>query len=94
MHVKQKDGLDGGALLDKDLIGESSRRSVKKPDIERLADEFAASFTIHPGIVTGQLHHSDAIPYSHNREMLVKVRHIVTESALTDGFGSFFATAI
>ena len=124
MHVKQKDGLDGGALLDKDLIGESSRRSGKKPDIERLADEFAASFTIpkneldnfilrvkplfskakiqglaarlgvHPGIVTGQLHHSDAIPYSHNREMLVKVRHIVTESALTDGFGSFFAAAM
>jgi len=126
MHVKQKDGLDVGAHLDKDLIGESSRRSSKKPDdeIERRADEFAASFTIpkneldnfilrvkplfskvkiqglaarlgvHPGIVTGQLHHCDAIPYSHNREMLVKVRHIVTESALTDGFGSIFATSL
>jgi len=43
MHVKQKDGLDGGALLDKDLIGESSRRSGNKPEIERLADEFAAT---------------------------------------------------
>jgi len=124
MHVKQKDGLDGGALLDKNLVGDTSRRSGEKPDIERMADEFAATFSIpkseldnfilrvkplfskakiqglaarlnvHPGIVTGQLHHCEAIPYSHNREMLVKIRHIITESALTDGFGNVFATAL
>jgi HTH-type transcriptional regulator/antitoxin HigA len=121
MHVKQKDGLDGGALLDKNLVCESTGHSGDKPAIERLADEFAANFSIpnseldnfilrvkplfskvkiqglaarlgiHPGIVAGQLHHCGAIPYSHNREMLVKVRHFITESALTDGFGNIFA---
>jgi hypothetical protein len=35
-----------------------------------------------------------AIPYSHSREMLAKVRHIVTEAALTDGFDSLLATAV
>jgi len=40
----------------------------------------------------GQLQHRKAIPYSHSREMLAKVRNIVTEAALTDGFGSILTT--
>jgi HTH-type transcriptional regulator/antitoxin HigA len=49
---------------------------------------------VHQGILVGQLQHRKAIPYSHSREMLAKVRHIVTEAALTDGFGSFLTTAV
>ncbi len=46
----------------------------------------AAKLGVHPGLVVGQLQHRKMIPYSHNREMLPKVRHVLTESALTDGF--------
>ncbi|MGA9128173.1 MAG: HigA family addiction module antitoxin [Terracidiphilus sp.] len=123
-HIKQKDGLDEGGLLDKDLVGETTAHLEEKPITEKSADEFAAGFTIpkgdldnfisrvyplfsktkilglaarldiHPGIVVGQLQYRKAIPYSHSREMLAKVRNIVTDSALTDGFGSILATAV
>jgi HTH-type transcriptional regulator/antitoxin HigA len=48
---------------------------------------FAAQIGVHPGIVVGQLQHLDEIPYSHNREMLVRIRDRVTNSAVTDGWG-------
>ena len=53
----------------------------------------AAKLNVHPGLVVGQLQHRRMIPYSHSREMLSRVRHIVTEAALTDGFGSILSTA-
>jgi len=48
---------------------------------------FACRIGVHPGIVVGQLQHRKEISYSHSREMLVKVRDIVTSTALTDGWG-------
>lgn len=48
---------------------------------------FARRLNVHPGIVVGQLQFRGVIDYKHNREMLDKVRHIVTASALTDGWG-------
>ena len=53
----------------------------------------AAKLNVHPGLVVGQLQHRRMIPYSHSREMLSRVRHIVTEAALTDGFGSILPNA-
>jgi HTH-type transcriptional regulator / antitoxin HigA len=124
MHVKQKDGLSGGGLLDLNLVGEVVRSSEERPKFEQLADEFASDFSIpkselenfilrvrplfsktkiqglaarlgiHPGIVVGQLQHRGVIPYSHSREMLAKIRDIVTEAALTDGFGSALSIAV
>ena len=47
---------------------------------------FAARLKIHPGIVVGQLAFRKEIGYFHSREMLEKVREIVTEAALTDGW--------
>ncbi|GAJ11038.1 unnamed protein product, partial [marine sediment metagenome] len=41
-----------------------------------------------PGIVVGQLQHRREISYAHNRDMLVKIRRTITESALTDGWGN------
>jgi HTH-type transcriptional regulator / antitoxin HigA len=55
--------------------------------------DLSARLSVHQAIVVGQLQHRKATPYSHSREMLAKVRHILTEAALTDGFGSFLATA-
>ena len=47
---------------------------------------FAKIVGVHPGIVVGQLHHRHK-NYSSFRKMLVPVRHILTEAALTDGWG-------
>jgi HTH-type transcriptional regulator / antitoxin HigA len=48
---------------------------------------FASQIGVHPGIVVGQLQFKDEIKYYHNREMLVKIRDIITSTALTDGWG-------
>lgn len=49
---------------------------------------FANRLNVHPGIVVGQLQHRKVIPFSHNRDLLEKVRKTVTPSALTDGWGN------
>jgi HTH-type transcriptional regulator / antitoxin HigA len=48
---------------------------------------FSGRIGVHPGIVVGQLQYLGKIPYSNLRGMLVKVRDIITDSALTDGWG-------
>jgi HTH-type transcriptional regulator / antitoxin HigA len=51
--------------------------------------QFAHRIRIHPAIIIGQLQHRNEIGYSALREFLVKIRSIVTETALTDGWGHF-----
>lgn len=48
---------------------------------------FSQLNNVHPGITVGQLQHRKEIPYSHNREMLAKVRNFITSYAFTDGWG-------
>jgi len=56
---------------------------------------FANRIEAHPGIVIGQLHHRGkergGLDYSYGREILVKVRHLITGSATTDGYGQIFS---
>jgi len=56
---------------------------------------FANRVTVHPGIVVGQLHHrgkeQGGLDYSNNRDMLVKVKHIITRAATTDGYGQILS---
>lgn len=49
---------------------------------------FANVNSVHPGLVVGQLQHRGEISYAHNREMLAKVREVISRAALTDGWGS------
>jgi HTH-type transcriptional regulator/antitoxin HigA len=49
--------------------------------------QFAMRIGVHPGIVVGQLQHAQEIPYSAHRETLAKVRDIIINVAITDGFG-------
>ncbi len=49
---------------------------------------FAKRVGVHPGIVVGQLQHVGEITYAHSRNMLVKVRHLIAQSVLIDGWGS------
>ncbi len=48
---------------------------------------FAYVHKIHPGIVVGQLQKHDRVGWNHHRKLLVKIRHIITEPSLTDGYG-------
>lgn len=48
---------------------------------------FAKTMGVHPGIVVGQLQFRGEIDWSVHRKLLDKVRHIITQSALTDGWG-------
>lgn len=48
---------------------------------------FAKRIGVHPGIVVGQLQFRDEVPYTHFHKHLVKIREIITQTALTDGWG-------
>ncbi|MGH9788145.1 MAG: XRE family transcriptional regulator [Candidatus Acidiferrales bacterium] len=48
---------------------------------------FARRIGVHPGIVVGQLQYRREIRYTHFHKYLVKVRDVLTSSALTDGWG-------
>ncbi len=50
-------------------------------------NQFANVLKIHPGVIVGQLQHRGEIGYHAHREMLVKIRHVVISTALTDGWG-------
>ena len=49
---------------------------------------FAKRIGVHPGLVVGQLQFRDEVPYTHFHKYLVKVRDIITQTALTDGWGT------
>ncbi len=52
-------------------------------------NQFANRIRVHPGIIVGQLQRRDEIKYSQGRDMLVKVRDLVIQSAVTDGWGHY-----
>jgi HTH-type transcriptional regulator / antitoxin HigA len=49
--------------------------------------QLANILKIHPGIVAGQLRYRGEIEWAAHREMLLKIRDIVTAEAVTDGWG-------
>lgn len=49
---------------------------------------FAKRIAVHPGLVVGQLQHRNEVPYTHFHKHLVKIREIITQTALTDGWGT------
>jgi HTH-type transcriptional regulator / antitoxin HigA len=49
--------------------------------------QFAHATKIHPGIVVGQLKHRGEIHPAANKDLVPKVRELITETALTDGWG-------
>jgi len=53
--------------------------------------QFAHKVKIHPGIVVGQLQHRNELGYGALRDMLVKIREVVTTTALTDGWNQNLA---
>jgi HTH-type transcriptional regulator/antitoxin HigA len=55
---------------------------------------FASRMNVHPGIIVGQLQYRGEITYAQHRKMLSPVRHIITQVALTDGWGSTLPTGL
>lgn len=49
--------------------------------------QFAHTIKMHPGIIVGQLQYRGELGYSSHRDFLVKVRKLVVQVALTDGWG-------
>lgn len=49
--------------------------------------QFAHRIRIHPGIIIGQLQHRGELGYHAHRDLLAKIRSIVTDTTLTDGWG-------
>jgi HTH-type transcriptional regulator/antitoxin HigA len=49
--------------------------------------QFANRIKMHPGIIVGQLQHRGELRYRAHRDLLLKVRSFVVETALTDGWG-------
>lgn len=48
---------------------------------------FAAKQHVHPGVVVGQLHHRRTFDYRYHRDFLERIRHVITDVSLTDGWG-------
>jgi len=59
---------------------------VRKQYSKANVQAFATEQRVHPGIVVGQLHYKHELPYSHLRDQLVKVRGLITEAAVCDGW--------
>jgi HTH-type transcriptional regulator / antitoxin HigA len=49
---------------------------------------FARRIGVHPGLVVGQLQFRKEIPFTHFHKFRVKVREIVTQTTITDGWGA------
>jgi HTH-type transcriptional regulator/antitoxin HigA len=54
-------------------------------------EEFSRTHHVHPGIAVGQLQHRREIAWANLRKMLVPVRVVVSETAVTDGWGTAIA---
>jgi len=83
---RDADANAAASLIPPDEIDSFIRRVGPLYSKERII-QFAHRIKMHPGIIVGQLQHRGEIGYSANREMLVKVRNVVIETALTDGWG-------
>lgn len=85
-YERAADGFAVETLIPQDLLNDFVVRVRPLYSKLRIAD-FANVMKVHPGIVVGQLQHRGEISYSSNRGMLTKVRHIIMQAALTDGWG-------
>lgn len=74
------------ALIDQDALENWIARTAPLYSKAKIMS-FAKVNKVHPAIVLGQLQHRGEVHWSHSREMLVKIRHLITSTALTDGFG-------
>ena len=80
-------------LIPRDEIDSFIRRVGPLYSKERII-QFANRVRVHPGIIIGQLQHRKEIGYSANREMLTKLRNVVIDTAITDGWGKMISPSV
>ncbi len=83
---RRADEAASAALVPPDELESFIRRQAPLYAKPRIV-QFAHRIKMHPGVIVGQLQYLGEIGYSSNREMLVKIRDIITSTALTDGWG-------
>lgn len=85
-HEREVDDAAASSLIASTALDDFIAR-MKPLFSKQKIQRFAALHHVHPGIVVGQLQHRREIGWTHSREMLLKVRHLITDVALTDGWG-------
>jgi HTH-type transcriptional regulator/antitoxin HigA len=75
-----------GALVPQSELESFIRRVGPLYSKQRIV-QFAHRIKIHPGIIVGQLQRRAELGYSSHRDLLPKIRDVVTETAITDGWG-------
>ena len=83
---RRADETAAAALVDPSELESFIRRIGPLYSQTRIV-QFAHSVKMHPGIIVGQLQHRGELGYHAHRRMLTKVRSLVVETALTDGWG-------
>ena len=83
---KRADSFAAKALIDQASLRAFIKKVQPYFSAKKIA-EFAAEQGVHPGIVVGQLQKREAIGYSHSRKMLEKVRELLFDTTLVDGWG-------
>lgn len=88
---RRADNEAASTMIDPEVLESFVRRVAPMYSKQRIS-QFANRIKIHPGIIVGQLQHRGEIGFHANREMLVKIRDIVTPTAVTDGWGYSIST--
>jgi HTH-type transcriptional regulator / antitoxin HigA len=90
-EIEARANLEAAAALVPPTEMESFVRRIAPLYSKQRINQFANVIRIHPGIIVGQLQHRGEVGYNSHREMLVKVRDIVIDTTLTDGWGKTIA---
>jgi HTH-type transcriptional regulator/antitoxin HigA len=85
-HERDADAFAAETLVPQDEL-KSFIRAVRPHFSKNRILQFAEAIRVVPGIVVGQLQFRGHISYAHSREMLVKIRDVITAVAKTDGWG-------
>lgn len=89
-HGAQSEKRANQAAASKLIPAEEMERfisNVKSFYSEATILNFAAQLKVHPGIVVGQLQHRELIPWSAFSRLKAKIRDVIAQTAITDGFG-------
>ena len=92
-HEQRADQFGVAALVPQDELEDFITRVRPLYSAMRIQG-FANRVKVHGGIVVGQLRHRGEIEYRHHRRFLTPVRQLVTQVALTDGWGSVLPASI
>ncbi len=83
---READRFASGFLVPADALDEFVMRAGPLYTKDKIRG-FALTQSVHPGVVVGQLQRRQELPWSAFRPLLERVRHVLTPTARTDGWG-------